>query len=70
VADKFAYRPEEAAELASIGRTTMYLLIADGEIESFKVGRARLIPHDALVAFLERRRAAEQREREALGRAG
>jgi excisionase family DNA binding protein len=66
---KFAYRIEEACELASIGRTSMYELIEAAEIESFKVGRSRLIPHDSLVAFLERRRAAAREvQREVAGR--
>lgn len=51
--NKLAYRPTEAAEMLGIGRTTMFALIADGKIESFTVGRVRLISHDSLRKFVD-----------------
>ena len=55
--NKLAYRPAEAVEVSGLKRSQLYELLSSGEIESFKVGRARLIPADALADFLERRRA-------------
>lgn len=48
------YTVEQAAYLSSLGRTRMYDLIATGEIESVKIGRARRIPADALDAYIAR----------------
>ena len=47
---------EEAAETLCIGRTTMYALIAAGDVESVRIGRLRRIPAQALEAYVERLR--------------
>lgn len=57
--EKLLYRPEEAAEALGVGRTTVYALLASGEIESLTVGRRRLIPKDALEKFVQRSREAQ-----------
>lgn len=44
----------EAAEQLAIGRTTLYALMASGEIASVKIGRSRRIRPEALDAFIER----------------
>ncbi len=49
-------RPEEAAARLHVGRSTVFELMADGQLESIKIGRSRRIPHAALVAFVERLR--------------
>jgi excisionase family DNA binding protein len=49
---KYLYRPEEAAEVLSLSRATIYELMADGLITSVKIGRSRRIPHEALEAFV------------------
>lgn len=46
---------EEAARRLMIGRTTMYALIRDGEIESIPIGRARRVPAEAVVEFARTR---------------
>lgn len=51
----------DASELTKLGRSKLYELMASGELESVKVGKRRLIPHAALVAFVERLRE-ESRE--------
>jgi excisionase family DNA binding protein len=51
------HSPERAAERLEVGRTTVYELIATGELESVKVGRLRRIPEVALVEYVERLRA-------------
>lgn len=52
--ERLAYRPTEALEVFPIGRTLLYEKMASGEIESFRVGRARFIPHASLIRFMER----------------
>ena len=50
---KFAYSIEEAAELLSIKRDSLYVLIQSDKLGSFKVGARRLIAHQQLEAFIE-----------------
>lgn len=44
----------EAAERLSLGRSTIYELLASGDLESVYIGRLRRIPLDCLVEFVER----------------
>jgi excisionase family DNA binding protein len=46
-----------AGEMLGVGRTSMYDLIARGEISTITIGTRRLVPHDELVAYVERRRS-------------
>jgi excisionase family DNA binding protein len=48
----------EAAEVLGVGRSTVYELIAAGQIESVRIGRSRRIPRAALVAYVARLRGA------------
>ena len=50
-------RPSEAARALGISRTVLYGLLADGSIESIKVGASRLIPLESLRRFVDERRA-------------
>ena len=45
---------EEAARRLSIGRTTMYALLKDGQINSVRIGRLRRIPAPALTEYAAR----------------
>jgi excisionase family DNA binding protein len=45
---------EEAAQRLSVGRTTMYALLKDGQINSVRVGRLRRISAEALTAYTNR----------------
>lgn len=54
--ERLLLTPERAAEQLDIGRTTVYGLIAAGELESVRIGRSRRVPADALVAYVERLR--------------
>jgi excisionase family DNA binding protein len=45
-----------AVQMTGIGRTKMYELIKDGQIEAIKVGTATLVPVDSLRRFLDRLR--------------
>jgi excisionase family DNA binding protein len=47
---------EEAADRLGVGRSTMYGLISDGDVESVQIGRLRRVPADALPEFLARLR--------------
>lgn len=47
---------EEAADRLGIGRTLMYALVKEGDVESVRIGRLRRIPTDALPAYLDRLR--------------
>ncbi len=47
---------EEAADRLGIGRTLMYALVKDGDVESVHIGRLRRIPAEALPAYLDKLR--------------
>ena len=53
-----AVRIPQAAAMLGIGRSSLYLCIAAGEIETIKVGRSTLVPVDSLKAFVAARRTA------------
>lgn len=55
--DKLLLKPEEAAELLSIGRSKVYELIGTGELASVRIGTSRRIPADALAEFVEELRS-------------
>jgi len=42
---------EEASDVLSIGRTTMFDLIRTGRVASVRIGRLRRVPMDALRVF-------------------
>jgi excisionase family DNA binding protein len=50
-------RVDDAAQLLAIGRTTMYQLIAAGEIELVHIGRCARVPVSELERYVERCRA-------------
>lgn len=50
---------EQAARCLGIGRTTMFGLIAAGEVQTVQIGRARRVPVDALRDFVRRLREAQ-----------
>ena len=56
-------RVEEAAEALSLGRSTVYELIRDGELPVVKIGRATRIPVQAVEAWVESNTADAQGER-------
>jgi excisionase family DNA binding protein len=47
--------PEELAAFLKIGRTSAYALLANRAIESFTIGRRRLIMRSAIDRFLTER---------------
>ena len=64
--EAIAYRPSEALQVLPIGRSALYELLRTGEVESFRVGRARFIPRQSLLDFMARQLTEE---REAASRA-
>ncbi|MEW2546558.1 helix-turn-helix domain-containing protein [Streptomyces sp. NPDC047002] len=48
------YTPKEAAEALRIGRSTLYELLATGDVKSIKIGRSRRIRHDDLASYVAR----------------
>jgi excisionase family DNA binding protein len=50
----------EATHRLAIGRSTLYLLIAAGELEVIHIGRAVRVPVDSITAFIARRRSPER----------
>ncbi|MFI9629165.1 helix-turn-helix domain-containing protein [Streptomyces sp. NPDC052042] len=51
--DRLLYRPEEAAELLGIGRSTLYELMTAGLVEYVKLGRCRRIRRTALEQYVD-----------------
>ena len=60
VVEVLAYRPAEALKAFPIGRSALYELLRTGEIESFRVGRARFIPRSSLLEYMERQLQEER----------
>jgi excisionase family DNA binding protein len=46
--------PEEVAEALHVGRCTVYDLIRTNQLQSFKIGKLRRIPVDAVHEFAKR----------------
>lgn len=46
--DRLAYSINEAARVLSMGRTSIYSMIADGRLEAFKLGRRTLIRAESI----------------------
>ena len=50
-----------AMSILGIGKTKLYELLAEGELEAIRVGRRRLILQESIDALVERLRAAAVR---------
>lgn len=57
--DRKLLNMREAAILLSLGRSSLYTLVATGQIRSVKIGRSRRIPADAIDEFVARLLAQE-----------
>ena len=56
MSDQILSTAERVAEQLDVGRTTVYALMASGELASVKIGRSRRIPADAVTTYIERLR--------------
>ena len=54
-----AYNVEAAGAKLGLGRTTTYAEVASGRLRSFRVGKRRLVPAQALVEYIADRMAEE-----------
>jgi excisionase family DNA binding protein len=54
VTPRLLYRVEEAAYLLNISRTRVFELLRSDQLRSVTHGRTRLIPHAALLEFVQR----------------
>ena len=52
--DQLLVTPEEAARRLSVGRTTIYELMASWELQSVNIGRSRRVPVSSLSVFVSR----------------
>lgn len=53
---RLLYSIPDAADQLSVSSRVLERLIADGEVETVKIGRRRLVPNDALLAYVARLR--------------
>ena len=51
--EKFAYSINETARALSMGRTSIYAMIADGRLEAFKLGRRTLVKAESIRRLVE-----------------
>ncbi|MFG3169228.1 helix-turn-helix domain-containing protein [Streptomyces sp. NPDC048200] len=50
---RLLYKPEEAAEVLAIGRSTVYELMAQGSLKYIKLGRTRRIRRADIEAYVD-----------------
>jgi len=62
---KLLLSPEEASERLGLRRTTMYALLASGEIKSIKIGKLRRVPITVLQEYIDRKLASQMRTTDA-----
>ena len=53
---KYLLTPEAAADALSVSRSTVYVEMSAGRLESISVGRSRRIPIDAIETWLQSKR--------------
>jgi excisionase family DNA binding protein len=51
--EPLAYSINDAAKALGVGRTTIYVLINSGQLETFKIGRRTLVKADSLRRIVE-----------------
>jgi excisionase family DNA binding protein len=56
---RYLLSPAEAAHVLNVGRSTVFVLMSTGQLESVHVGRLRRIPLDSIQAFIQRLRDEE-----------
>lgn len=52
-------RMEEAADVLTLGRSTVYELARTGQLETVQIGKSRRVPVQAIDDFVERARRGE-----------
>lgn len=51
--ERLVYSVNETARMLSMGRTSIYAMIADGRLEAFKLGRRRLVKAESIRRLIE-----------------
>lgn len=51
--ERLAYSVNDTAKALSLGRTSIYAMIADGRLAAFKLGRRTLIKADSIRRIIE-----------------
>ena len=59
VMEKILMRPTEVAQMLSIGKSTIYELLATGDIRSIRIGRSIRIPVKWLNEWVEKQEGGE-----------
>ena len=52
--EKLTYSINDTARALSLGRTSIYAMIADGRLEAFKLGRRTLIKAESILKLVDR----------------
>jgi excisionase family DNA binding protein len=60
--ERLMYKPAEAFQLAGIGRSKGYQLLASGEWPKVKIGRSIRIPAEALREWINRKLTEQQQQ--------
>lgn len=63
---KLLYTTAEACELLNVGKTKLFDLLRSGELNSIRIGSARLVPSEDLADFVARLRGSRGPEPERL----
>lgn len=58
LSQRLLLRPEEAAAILGLGRSTIYELLRAGELPTVHIGRTTRIPARDLQSWIEQRRSA------------
>lgn len=68
--NKLLLTPEEAADVLSVGRSKLYELLAEGLVESVRIGASRRVPAVALAEFVEQLRQDGRTDKASAATAG
>jgi len=52
--DKLLYTPVEAAHALGVSRSTIYVLMAKGDVPSVRIGLSRRVPAEGLQLYIDR----------------
>lgn len=54
--ERLALSINDTATALGLGRTSIYAMIADGQLEAFKLGRRRLVKADSVRRLIDKQR--------------
>lgn len=62
--EKLLYTPVEAAHALGVSRSTIYILLAKGDVPSVRIGKSRRVPAEALRRYVEQLGAGLEADRQ------